>query len=45
MNKNLGFDKEHLLYIKIEGNLKDNFKALKNDFKGEIASKIQFRPT
>jgi hypothetical protein len=24
---------------------KGSFKALKNDFKGEIASKIQFRPT
>jgi len=31
MNKNLGFDKEHLIYIKIEGNLKDNLHAIKND--------------
>ena len=31
MNKNLGFDKEHLIYIKIEGNLKNNFQAIKND--------------
>ncbi len=30
-NKNLGFDKEHLLYIKLEGDLKENYPLLKND--------------
>ena len=30
-NKNLGFDKEHLLYIKLEGDLKENYPILKND--------------
>jgi len=31
MNKNLGFDKEHLIYLKLEGNLKNNYQAIKND--------------
>ena len=31
MNKNLGFDKEHLIYIKLEGDLKNNYQAIKND--------------
>ncbi len=31
MNKNLGFDKEHLMYIKLEGNLKNNYQSIKND--------------
>ena len=30
-NKNLGFDKEHLLYIKLEGNLEKNYQIFKND--------------
>jgi putative ABC transport system permease protein len=31
-NKNLGFDKEHLLYVPIEGKLLDNIPSLKNEF-------------
>jgi len=31
MNKSLGFDKEHLVYIKLEGKLKNNYQAIKND--------------
>jgi len=31
MNKNLGFDKEHLVYIKLEGNLKENHEVFKNE--------------
>jgi putative ABC transport system permease protein len=31
-NKNLGFDREHLLYVPIEGKLLDNIPSLKNEF-------------
>ena len=31
-NKSLGFDKEHLLYVPIEGKLLDNIPSLKNEF-------------
>ncbi|MFO7981622.1 MAG: ABC transporter permease [Candidatus Aminicenantes bacterium] len=30
-NKNLGFDKEHLLYIRVEGNLKNSYASMKNE--------------
>jgi len=30
-NKNLGFDKEHLLYIRVEGNLKNSYTSMKNE--------------
>ncbi len=30
-NKNLGFDKEHLLYIKLEGDLMENYQIFKNE--------------
>jgi len=30
-NKNLGFDKEHLLYIPVEGNLKNSYSSMKNE--------------
>jgi len=30
-NKNLGFDKEHLLYIKLEGDLIENYQIFKNE--------------
>ena len=31
-NKSLGFDKEHLLYVPIEGKLFDNIPSIKNEF-------------
>jgi putative ABC transport system permease protein len=31
-NKSLGFDKEHLLYVPVEGKLLDNIPSLKNEF-------------
>ncbi|UCE41443.1 MAG: ABC transporter permease [Candidatus Aminicenantes bacterium] len=31
-NKSLGFDKEHLLYVPIEGKLLDNIPSIKNEF-------------
>ncbi len=31
-NKNLGFDKEHLLYVRLEGKMLDNIASLKNEF-------------
>jgi ABC-type antimicrobial peptide transport system permease subunit len=30
-NKNLGLEKDHLLYIRIEGNLKSNYSSMKNE--------------
>jgi putative ABC transport system permease protein len=30
-NINLGFDKEHIVYIKLNGNLKEKYQAVKND--------------
>jgi len=30
-NINLGFDKEHIVYIKLNGNLKEKYQALKNE--------------
>ncbi len=30
-NINLGFDKEHIVYIKLKGNLKEKYQAVKND--------------
>jgi putative ABC transport system permease protein len=30
-NKNLGFDKEHLLYVRLEGDLIDNIPSIKNE--------------
>jgi ABC-type antimicrobial peptide transport system permease subunit len=31
-NKSLGFDKEHLLYVPVEGKLLDNIPSIKNEF-------------
>jgi ABC-type antimicrobial peptide transport system permease subunit len=31
-NKSLGFDKDHLLYVRIEGDLLDNISSIKNEF-------------
>lgn len=36
-NKNLGFNKEELLYVNVSGKLKDNYKTIKNEF-SKIAS-------
>ena len=31
-NKNLGFDKEHLVYVRIEGDMLDKIPSIKNEF-------------